>query len=62
MTEEELRRIAKMKNIDLGLHSIYRTNQGIADDDGQAELKREMMSAIFEANVKVKKRIASEAS
>jgi diguanylate cyclase (GGDEF)-like protein len=62
MTEEELKRIAKMKNIDLGLHSIYRTIQGIADDDGQAELKREMMSAIFEANVKLKKRIASEAS
>jgi diguanylate cyclase (GGDEF)-like protein len=61
MTEEELKRIARMKNIDLGVHSIYRTIQGIAEDDGQAELKREMMSQIFEANVKLKKRIASQA-
>ena len=60
MTEEELKRVAKMKNIDLGLASIYRSVQGIADDEDQAELKREMMSSIFEANVQLKKRIASE--
>jgi len=60
MTEEELKRVAKMKNIDLGIESIYRSVQGIADEEDQAELKREMMSSIFEANVQLKKRIASE--
>jgi diguanylate cyclase (GGDEF)-like protein len=61
MTEEELKRVAKMKNIDLGVHSIYRSVQGLSDDEGQAELKRAMMSSIFEANVQLKKRIASQA-
>jgi len=55
ITEDELRRVAAMKNIDLGVASIYRDVQGIADDTTQKEKKREMMREIFEANFALKK-------
>ena len=49
-TEEELKRIAGMKDVDLGVASIYRTVQGLSVDDEHAEAKREMLKNIFEAN------------
>lgn len=55
VTEEELRRIAAMKNIDPGIASIYRTVQGLSPDDENAEAKREMLAGIFEANLKLQK-------
>lgn len=60
LAEEELRRVAKMKNIDLGIASIYRTVQGLDDHDGQFERKKEMMTSIFEANVKLQSSLRGE--
>jgi hypothetical protein len=57
ITEDELRRVAGMKGIDLGVASIYRTVQGLADDTSQKEKKREMMKVIFEANFQLKQQI-----
>lgn len=54
ITEDELRRVASMKGIDLGVASIYRTVQGLNPEDDQAGLKREMMKTIFEANFQLK--------
>ena len=56
-TEEELKRIAAMKNIDLGVASIYRDIQGLGGDASQAERKREMMKEIFTANFQMKREI-----
>lgn len=56
ITEEELQRVAKMKGIELGISSVYRGVQGLADDASQRELKVEMMKDIFLANMKVQKR------
>ena len=60
ITEDELRRVASMKGIDLGLASIYRSVQGLADDESQKEKKREMMKVIFEANFELKQQIVTE--
>jgi hypothetical protein len=57
ITEEELRRVAAMKGIDLGLASIYRTVQGLALDTDQYERKREMMRTIFETNFHLRKNL-----
>jgi diguanylate cyclase (GGDEF)-like protein len=58
ITEDELRRVAAMKNIDLGVASIYRNVQGLSDETSQKEKKREMMREIFQANFELKKRLA----
>ncbi|MEX1023930.1 MAG: hypothetical protein WD226_02530 [Planctomycetota bacterium] len=50
-TEEELRRVAAMKNIDLGVSSIYRDVQGLSADDPGSGAKKEMLKVLFEANV-----------
>lgn len=60
VTETELKRVAAMKNVDTGIASIYRTVQGIGGDDANAEAKREMMKCIFEANLALLGRNASE--
>jgi GGDEF domain-containing protein len=60
VTEQELKRVAAMKNVDTGIASIYRTVQGIGGDDANAEAKREMMKSIFEANLALLGRDASE--
>ncbi len=60
VTEGELKRVAAMKNVDTGISSIYRTVQGIGDDDSNAEVKRELMKSIFEANLALLGRDASE--
>lgn len=57
VTEEELKRIAAMKNIELGVASIYRTVQGLSDDSAEKEKKKEMMKTIFQANFELKKRL-----
>ena len=53
MTEDELRRVMKMKAIDPGVASIYRTVQGLDTEEADFELKKEMMSKIFEANLEL---------
>jgi hypothetical protein len=55
LTEEELKRIAAAKNIDLGVQSIYRTVQGLASGDDNYETKKELMSSIFQANLDLQK-------
>jgi hypothetical protein len=60
ITEDELRRVAGMKNIDLGIASIYRTVQGLSDDAVQKEKKRVMMREIFQANLELKKRLSPD--
>ncbi len=53
-TEENLRRLAESKGFDPGLASIYREVQGLAEEETFAELKREMLAKIFEANLKLR--------
>ena len=43
-----------MKNIDPGLSSIYRTVQGLDSGAANADVKKEMMKQIFEANVEMR--------
>lgn len=59
VTEEELRRVAAMKNIDLGVASIYRIVQGLASEDELYAQKKEMLKDLFEANVKLQEQLAS---
>ena len=60
-TEGELKRVASMKDADVGVASLYRTVQGLADDDENAEAKHEMLKNIFEANVALRQAMTSEA-
>jgi len=53
LTEDELRRVMAMKQIDGGVASIYRTVQGLSDGDGGADLKKDMMKQIFDANIEM---------
>ena len=55
LTEEELRRVAAAKHIDLGVQSIYRTVQGLGGDEENLEVKKELMSSIFQANLELQK-------
>jgi len=55
LTEDELRRIATAKNIDIGVGSIYRTVQGLSDADAAYETKKELMTSIFQANLDLQK-------
>ena len=59
MTEEELKRVLKMKNVDPGLSSIYRAVQGLGEDESQAELKKVLMEKIFQANLSLQKEKSS---
>jgi diguanylate cyclase (GGDEF)-like protein len=61
VTEEELQRIAAMKNVELGVASIYRTVQGLDVDTDNKERKREMMKTIFQANFELKKSLSGHA-
>ncbi len=56
MTEAELRHTMALKNVDPGVASIYRTVQGLSAAEEDVELKKEMMSKIFEANLELQKR------
>jgi hypothetical protein len=53
--EEAIARISKMKDVDIGVASLYRVVQGLTDNDGGFEAKAKMMTSIFEANVKLQK-------
>ena len=50
-TEATLQKVAAMKNIDLGIASLYRVVQGLSCEDANLGEKRSMMKRIFEANV-----------
>ena len=49
-----------MKDIDVGVASIYRTVQGLGSGDDQFEAKREMLKNIFDANVALRAEMASK--
>ena len=59
-TEGELAKAAAQRKIDPGVASVYRTVQGLSDVEGDAELKREMMIKIFEANLELKAQLARQ--
>ncbi|MBC8328826.1 MAG: hypothetical protein H8E31_08775, partial [Planctomycetes bacterium] len=59
-TERNLRKLAESKGFDPGLASIYREVQGLSEEDALAELKREMLSKIFEANLKLREERAAD--
>ena len=44
--------------MDPGLASVYGTVQGLSSGAAQAELKKELMSKIFEANVELRRQRA----
>lgn len=56
VTESELQRIALLKNVDLGIASIYREPQGLGAES-HVQRKREMMTEIFTANFQMKRDI-----
>ncbi len=55
-TEQELVRVAQMKTVDGGIPSVYRGLQGLSPEDGRFELKRDLMTTIFEANLRLRGR------
>ena len=57
-TEAEIVRLAGIKDIDTGVESIYRQVQGLSENDDNAESKKEMMMAIFEANLSLQDKVA----
>jgi diguanylate cyclase (GGDEF)-like protein len=59
LTEQELQRVLRAKNIDPGVASVYKSVQGLSQDEVQAELKKALMEKIFEANVELRKKFAS---
>ncbi len=60
MTESELKRALAAKNVDPGVASLYRNVQGLSADDVQQELKKELMSKIFQANLELRKQIVPD--
>jgi len=56
-TEAELLHVARMKGIEHGVASIYRTVQGLAVDTADFERKQEMLTLLFESNVELRKKI-----
>ncbi len=59
-TEAELKRVASMKDVDMGVASLYRTVQGLSDEDDNAEAKHEMLKNIFEANLALRAEMAGK--
>ncbi|QDV07160.1 putative diguanylate cyclase YedQ [Planctomycetes bacterium Poly30] len=51
MTEQEIARLRKLKNVDDGVASLYRDVQGLGDGDARSEVKKELMGEIFRANM-----------
>ncbi|MEM6672815.1 MAG: diguanylate cyclase [Planctomycetota bacterium] len=50
-TEQEIARLRSVKSIDPGVASVFREVQGLEDGDSRAEIKKELMSEIFQANL-----------
>jgi len=60
-TESELVRIARMKGVEGGVASIYRTVQGLSFEESDYGRKKEMLTLLFEANVQLRKKIDGSA-
>ncbi|MCA8969721.1 MAG: hypothetical protein KDC95_08055 [Planctomycetes bacterium] len=52
-TEKQLMAVMRAKNIDDGIASIYKDVQGLDNADNHYETKKELMSSIFEANLRL---------
>jgi hypothetical protein len=50
-----------MKNIDLGIASLYKVVQGLPMEEANRALKQELMTVIFHANVDLQKRLQEKA-
>ncbi len=55
-TGRALAEMARLKNIDPGISSVYRTVQGLSFEDPIARAKEEMLARIFEANLELQGR------
>lgn len=60
-TEAALKQVAAMKNIDLGIASLYKAVQGLPMEESNRQLKQELMAMIFHANVDLQKRLEEKA-
>jgi hypothetical protein len=60
VTEKTLKDVAAMKNIDLGIASLYRVVQGLPTEEANRALKQEMMQIIFNANLDFQKKRAAQ--
>ncbi|MCP5023245.1 MAG: GGDEF domain-containing protein [bacterium] len=56
VTESEIARLRSVGDVEAGIASLYRDVQGLNSDDTRAELKQSLMSAIFEANLDLKRK------
>jgi diguanylate cyclase (GGDEF)-like protein len=56
MTEGELVRVMKMKNIDPGIASVYRSIQGLSGAEQDYALRKQLMNEIFKANLELRER------
>lgn len=52
-TEAVLRQVAAKKDLEVGIESLYRAVQGLAPQDADGALKRQMMALIFAANLEL---------
>jgi len=59
-TEADLRRIASMKNVDLGIASIYRSVQGLSLEEEARTFKKSLMKQIFQANLELRTAMARQ--
>jgi len=60
LTEEQLQRAMEMKGMDPGIASLYREAQDIPDGTSDKELKKDMMAAIYEANIELQNKAENE--
>ena len=54
VTEEELRRVMALNDVDPGVESIYRTVQGLSLDAANAKARVDMLTRIFEHNLELR--------
>ena len=59
LNEDEMARLRSAKSVDPGIASIYTSVQGLSPDEVNAELKRALMSKIFEANLELRRQLGS---
>lgn len=56
VTESEIARLQGVGDVDAGVASLYRNVQGLNSGDARADLKKDLMSAIFEANLDMQRK------
>jgi diguanylate cyclase (GGDEF)-like protein len=60
LTEEQLQRAIEMQSMDPGVASLYHETQGLSDGSSDTELKKDMMAAIYEANIELQKKAETD--